>query len=751
MRKLFFAAILLVPTLVFGQVLPVVKTTNPITLSCVPSTVSGPPPLAVHFDCSQTFSSNIPLNDSFAKIEFNFNFGEPNSTPAGVCGESVVAGEGFWRCGKSHGTDSKNTQVGGGVATHVYETVGDHQACIFAKDGTSTSTTQCHKITVLDPEIYFSSPNGRTYCFSTSGNFTGCPSADGADHITLSNIETIMRTYLATNRRLLFRGGETWSHALNNGLELAFHGNTVNIGSYGTGKARILNTAGSSIIRVGNGTYNYEDNNGWSDIRIYDFILDGSYCKIVGTSIGSAFSGISDFHKFLSLRIDVVNMIGIYGPTLYASRPYDMFTVQDMVKTDCDAYTHFTLQSALTTNGITSFTVNEVIPATTNQTGNLKIKDNSGLYHSLNYTSWSGSTFSGITGADPNTGWWSTAAEAANFGTYNASAGNYVALSVSGSPFFVSGYRYSIMGNYVDGGNVGEYNFRAMHNNKMFVSHNTFKRPGNNKGILQIRGYDHRAPSTSRKDFGFPYKAITNQQWSEYTVVSDNEGSWTGSQLQIANYGMGNYTEDGTTYDYRVRKNVFERNYLHGFVASTSGMAAFTITAPHSVMRNNIVDSTGVNISNCYSGSWGSQNYGGTIRLGNNLYFYNNTCYSGTQNTVGMGLIRWFTQQNGEFKNNTLYCPNCTVGDIQTYAGGSLPTIGGSATGGTYGNVLNTQSISTTPFSGTPTMGNWSSYTNGCGSPYTAYPCNQGTQGAIYDGMGNLRTSTDSGAIQHIE
>ena len=55
--------------------------------------------------------------------------------------------------------------------------------------------------------------------------------------------------------------------------------------------------------------------------------------------------------------------------------------------------TQFTLASGLTTNNITSVTINTTVPTDTPATGTIRVTDNDGFERRLEYSSWSGSTF----------------------------------------------------------------------------------------------------------------------------------------------------------------------------------------------------------------------------------------------------------------------------------------------------------------------------------------------------------------------
>jgi hypothetical protein len=90
-------------------------------------------------------------------------------------------------------------------------------------------------ITVEDPSQVFSGQN--TYCFSRSGDFSGCP--QGAQQQTTTDLRAAM-SLAATGKRLLFKRGEVWTfstiqnqygHTL--GLSLGHRAGPIAVGAYG--------------------------------------------------------------------------------------------------------------------------------------------------------------------------------------------------------------------------------------------------------------------------------------------------------------------------------------------------------------------------------------------------------------------------------------------------------------------------------------------------------------------------------------
>ena len=170
---------------------PVVTVGGATSLAVAVGRASGVAPLSVFFDATDTVSADTarPFHD----IEYRWNFGE-----------SSGPGIGMWSEGSRPGLNSRNEAIGP-VAGHVYETPGTYTVTVT--DARRTVSYQC-QITVEDPEVVFA--GARTACFSTSGNFAGCPA--GASRTTTADFGVVKSAATATNsvRRLLLRRGERW-------------------------------------------------------------------------------------------------------------------------------------------------------------------------------------------------------------------------------------------------------------------------------------------------------------------------------------------------------------------------------------------------------------------------------------------------------------------------------------------------------------------------------------------------------------
>jgi hypothetical protein len=253
---------------------------NAINLSLVPARTSGVAPLSVFFDASGTTAS--ATSRPFHDLEYRWDFGD-------------TANGATWAYGAQPGASSKNSATGP-VAAHVFESPGTYTVSVTATDGTNVASTTT-TITVQDPSTVFS--GSKTICFSTSGTFTGCPA--GATQVTTSNFTTAINTYKASNRRLLFRRGETFTAAASAVVDVTGPGI---IGAFGAGTslpiAKITPTTpntGFSIIQLSS-----PYTPGIGDWRVMDLDIDGSFVK---SSDVSGIGANGGFNQFLALRLNI--------------------------------------------------------------------------------------------------------------------------------------------------------------------------------------------------------------------------------------------------------------------------------------------------------------------------------------------------------------------------------------------------------------------------------------------------------------
>lgn len=158
------------------------KSSGTVSPSLVASRLSGPAPLAVFFDATATTSTAVA--NAFRNILYTFSYGEPS------LGNWTISGL------------SKNTDIGGPVAAHVFETPGTYIVSVIANDGT-TSRTQQTTITVTDPAVVY----------ATTATIFVSPSADYSLAPAGSTNQTTVPTNSSgqyTNKRVMLNRGETF-------------------------------------------------------------------------------------------------------------------------------------------------------------------------------------------------------------------------------------------------------------------------------------------------------------------------------------------------------------------------------------------------------------------------------------------------------------------------------------------------------------------------------------------------------------
>lgn len=151
-----------------------------IEVVLVASRISGVAPLAVHFSAIGTTAGLAGVTDTFRQLVYTFNFGETG------LGNWPISGK------------SKNTEVGGPLASHVFETPGVYTVrCTGTREGSSAFGEVV--ITVADPATVYAGAN--TVVISPSGNFAGAPA--GAETLTALPV-------IESSKRYMLRPGESF-------------------------------------------------------------------------------------------------------------------------------------------------------------------------------------------------------------------------------------------------------------------------------------------------------------------------------------------------------------------------------------------------------------------------------------------------------------------------------------------------------------------------------------------------------------
>lgn len=271
------------------------------TIVLNPSRSSGPAPLAVLFDASST--TDAGTTEPFHDLEYSWDFDDPSA--------------GTWDYGT--GQNNEKNEAKGAVAAHVFEDPGSYDVELVVYNGSEYATTTT-TITVTNPDTVFSGAS--TVCLSTSGTFTGCPS--GATQVATSSFDSAINAHLSSNKRLLFRGGETFTQTavINTGAST-----DVVIGSYGTGKAIVSKADDIQLFTVSTSTT--------SRWKFVDLDIQANTTDAAAV-FGMAAS--TNAYDFLILRVDVsqTQMIGQAGsisPPVTAGSWNNLF-IQDSTQAD---------------------------------------------------------------------------------------------------------------------------------------------------------------------------------------------------------------------------------------------------------------------------------------------------------------------------------------------------------------------------------------------------------------------------------
>jgi hypothetical protein len=195
---------------------------------------SGPSPLAVSFDATGTRHSNSSINTKrFHELLYLWDYDDPSS--------------GTWAS-----TGRSRNEMTGPLGAHVFEPSSfpdtcDGKACklfypaLTVTDEDGNMGTWSGTIRVYDPNSTGAEGWGdanETVCISKVGDFRGCPLASPpAQHVTSSaTVQSLLSSYVASQRRILFHAGETWNMTDEYIFNDAHNGPGM-IGSYGSGRA----------------------------------------------------------------------------------------------------------------------------------------------------------------------------------------------------------------------------------------------------------------------------------------------------------------------------------------------------------------------------------------------------------------------------------------------------------------------------------------------------------------------------------
>ncbi len=236
------------------------------TAQLVASRTSGPAPLAIFFDATGTTDSSTSV-DTYRQLGYKFEFSDPTS--------------GTW----PHSGLSKNQQVGGPLAAHVFETPGQYVVRVTAKSTAGATSTATITINVQSADAAF--PGTQTVCISRNTDFSGCPAS--AQQLSNAGSWPLLRT----GYRYLLRAGQDFSSLGN--LNVGPSIQDTQVGSFGSGAKPVLGTlmllgndplTTSSISRIVVRDLNPDDINnmiGATDLLIFRNTVDrGGMIDIAG-------------------------------------------------------------------------------------------------------------------------------------------------------------------------------------------------------------------------------------------------------------------------------------------------------------------------------------------------------------------------------------------------------------------------------------------------------------------------------------
>ena len=194
-------------------------TSGSLTLRASMVRDTGISPLLVFFDATGTTDSAITGNTTaFQDVTYTWNFGDTGAS-----------GTETWAYGSHPGHNSRNSATGG-VAAHLYQTVGvdtAYVATVTAHSGSNTASCQLG-VTAYDPAGSHGFAGTKTTCVSASGTPVpgsgGCPA--GAAVLNTSSASTALNGS-RSGKRILFKCGDTFT-----GGE-TISGVTWSVGAYG--------------------------------------------------------------------------------------------------------------------------------------------------------------------------------------------------------------------------------------------------------------------------------------------------------------------------------------------------------------------------------------------------------------------------------------------------------------------------------------------------------------------------------------
>lgn len=175
----------------------------------------------LHVYCDGTGTTSDVANTAF-KVFHEIRYHWRVNLPNGVVDE-------YWATGP---LATSKYEAQGPVTGFLLKHPGTYTIELRVWDGTDFGSTVSSNIVVTEQDASYLTTN--TICFSNSTDFTGAP--PGSTHVTTSDYDAAVSYINANNKRLLFKGGDTFSMSVQ-----PYYGNYsgCTVGSFGTGRAKI--------------------------------------------------------------------------------------------------------------------------------------------------------------------------------------------------------------------------------------------------------------------------------------------------------------------------------------------------------------------------------------------------------------------------------------------------------------------------------------------------------------------------------
>ncbi|MEE9302852.1 MAG: Ig-like domain-containing protein, partial [Thiotrichaceae bacterium] len=241
-------------------------------------------PCSIFFDASATTSATTKR--PFHELNYRWNFDD--------------AGAGKWAW-----TGKSRNKTTGAVTTHVFESAGVYNVALLVRDVDGNTATKQTTITIVDPDSFYS--DNKTFCFSKSSDFSGCPTSLASQHITTSNIQ-VVENYVGSGKRLLLHRGDSWS--TDNSIKLIGPGPSV-LGAFGTclsadARGICANAPKIKITNASSQGISSSWNNPMVDWRVMDIELSGP-----SNSKDHGFAARHNNQHILLLRMNIHDFYGL--------------------------------------------------------------------------------------------------------------------------------------------------------------------------------------------------------------------------------------------------------------------------------------------------------------------------------------------------------------------------------------------------------------------------------------------------------